>query len=42
MWTLQVVDTDDRVTVKAELSEAVVAEVTNEQSVIQANWQKNW
>jgi hypothetical protein len=42
MWTLQVVDTDDRVSVKAELSEAVPVEVTNEQSVIQANWQKNW
>jgi hypothetical protein len=42
MWTLQVVDTDDRVSVKAELSEAVQVEVTNEQSVIQANWQKNW
>ncbi len=42
MWTLQVVDTDDRVTVKAKLSEAVIAEVTNEKSVITANWQKNW
>jgi hypothetical protein len=42
MWTLQVVDTDDRVNVKAELSEAVPVEVTNEQSVIQANWLKNW
>jgi hypothetical protein len=42
MWTLQVVDTDDRVSVKAELSEAVAVEVTHEQSVIQANWQKNW
>lgn len=42
IWTLQVVDTDDRETVKAELSEAVPVEVTHEQSVIQANWQKNW
>ena len=42
MWTLQVVDTDDRVTVKAELSEAVITEVTNEKSVITADWQKNW
>lgn len=42
MWTLQVVDTDDRVTVKAELSEAVPIEVSNEKSVITANWQKNW
>ncbi len=42
MWTLQVVDTDDRVSVKAALSEAVAVEVTVDQSVIQANWQKNW
>jgi hypothetical protein len=42
MWTLQVIDTDDRVTVKTELSEAVPVEVTADQSVIQANWQKNW
>jgi hypothetical protein len=42
MWTLQVVDTDDRVSVKAELSEAVPVEVTHEQSIIQANWRKNW
>jgi hypothetical protein len=42
LWTLQVIDTDDRVSVKAELSEAVPVEVTVEQSIIQANWQKNW
>jgi uncharacterized protein YraI len=42
MWTLQVVDTDDRETVKAGLSEAVPVEVTHEQSVIQADWRKNW
>jgi uncharacterized protein YraI len=42
MWTLQVVATDDRQTVKAELSEAVPVEVTHEQSVIQADWRKNW
>lgn len=42
MWTLQVVDTDDRLSVKAELSEAVPVEVTQEQSVIQADWRKNW
>jgi uncharacterized protein YraI len=42
MWTLQVVETDDRTNVKNELSEAVSVEVTVEQSVIQANWQKNW
>jgi len=42
MWTLQVVATDDRETVKAGLSEAVPVEVTHEQSIIQANWRKNW
>jgi hypothetical protein len=42
MWTLQVVDTDDRETVKAQLSEAVPVEVTHEQSIIQADWRKNW
>jgi hypothetical protein len=42
MWTLQVVDTDDRETVKAQLSEAVAVEVTHEQSIIQADWRKNW
>jgi hypothetical protein len=42
MWMLQVVDTEDRVNVKAELSEAVPVEVTQDQSIIQANWQKNW
>ena len=42
MWTLQVVATDDRETVTAQLSEAVPVEVTHEQSVIQADWQKNW
>ncbi|UCC89639.1 MAG: SH3 domain-containing protein [Anaerolineales bacterium] len=42
MWTLQVVATDDRVNVKSELSEAVPVEVTMDQSIIQANWQKNW
>jgi uncharacterized protein YraI len=42
MWTLQVVDTDDLETVKAEWSEAIPIEVTAEKSVITANWQKNW
>jgi hypothetical protein len=42
VWTLQVVDTDDRVSVKAGLSEAVPVEVTAAESVITANWQKNW
>jgi hypothetical protein len=42
IWTLTVVDTDDRKTVKARLSESVPVEVTQEKSIITANWRKNW
>lgn len=42
IWTLTVVDTDDRKTVKARLSESVPVEITNEKSVVTANWRKNW
>jgi hypothetical protein len=42
VWTLTVVDTDDRKTVKARLSEAVPVEVTHDKSIITANWTKNW
>jgi uncharacterized protein YraI len=42
IWILTVVDTDDRETVKAELSEAVPVEVTNDKSIIIAGWRKNW
>lgn len=42
VWVLSIVDTDDRETVKATLSEAIPVEVTVEKSVIVANWQKNW
>ena len=42
IWTLTVVDTDDRKTVKARLSEAVPVEVTQDKSIITANWRKNW
>jgi hypothetical protein len=42
IWILTVVDTDDRETIKAELSEAIPVEVTNEKSIIIANWRKNW
>jgi len=42
IWTLTVVETDDRKTVKARLSEAVPVEVTQEKSIITANWRKNW
>lgn len=42
IWTLTVVDTDDRETVKAVLSESVPVEITAEKSIITANWRKNW
>ena len=42
IWTLAVVETDDRKTVKARLSESVPVEVTNDKSIITANWRKNW
>ena len=42
IWTLSVVDTDDRKTVKAVLSEAVPVEVTMDKSIIVASWKKNW
>lgn len=42
LWTLTVVDTDDRKTVKARLSEAVPVEITMEKSIVTANWRKNW
>ncbi len=42
IWTLTIVETDDRKTVKARLSEAVPVEVTQDKSIITANWRKNW
>jgi hypothetical protein len=42
VWVLSIVDTDDRETVKATLSEAIPVEVTVEKSIIVANWRKNW
>jgi serine/threonine protein kinase len=41
-WSLTVVDTDDRQNVKAELSDTMTIQVTENQSVISANWRKNW
>jgi uncharacterized protein YgiM (DUF1202 family) len=41
-WQLSVVETPDKETVTARLSERVEVETTTEQSVIVANWQKNW
>lgn len=42
VWILSIIDTDDRKTIKAVLSEEIPVEVTAEKSVIVANWQKNW
>lgn len=42
IWILSVVDTDDRKTVKAVLSEAIPVEVTMSKSIIVAGWRKNW
>lgn len=41
-WLLTVVLTEDRETVLARLSETIEVEVTVEQSIIVANWRKNW
>lgn len=41
-WTLSVVYTEDGVNVLQRLSEPVEVEVTNEESIITANWRKNW
>ncbi len=42
LWMLSIVDTDDRQTVKARLSETVPVETTAEKSIVTANWRKNW
>lgn len=42
LWTLTIVETDDRKTVKARLSEAVPVEITLDKSIVTANWRKNW
>lgn len=42
IWTLTVVDTEDRQTIKAVLSESVPVEITAEKSIVTANWRKNW
>jgi uncharacterized protein YgiM (DUF1202 family) len=41
-WGLMVVETDDQRTVKAALSELVTVQTTIEQSIVTANWRKNW
>jgi uncharacterized protein YraI len=42
LWVLTVVESDDRKTVKAKLSESVPVEITAQKSIVTANWQKNW
>lgn len=42
LWVLTIVDTDDRKTIKAVLSESVPVEITSEKSIVTANWRKNW
>jgi len=42
MWRLTVVHTEDRETVLAYLSETVEVEITPAESIIMANWRKNW
>ena len=41
-WTLSIVETQDRENVTARLSEKVEVETTVDQSIIVANWRKNW
>jgi uncharacterized protein YraI len=42
IWVLDIVETDDRETVKAVLSEAIPVEITTKKSIVTANWRKNW
>jgi uncharacterized protein YraI len=42
IWTLTIVETEDRQTVKAILSESVPVEITAQKSIVTANWRKNW
>jgi uncharacterized protein YraI len=42
IWVLDIVETDDRKTVKAVLSESIPVEITAQKSIVTANWRKNW
>lgn len=42
IWTLTVVETNDRETVIERLSESIPVEITMEKSIVTANWRKNW
>jgi hypothetical protein len=41
-WFLTVVYTEDGQNVLAKLSQSIEVEVTVEESIITANWRKNW
>ncbi|RME98114.1 MAG: SH3 domain-containing protein [Chloroflexi bacterium] len=41
-WVLTVVESPDGKTVTARMSDAIEVEVTTEESIITANWRKNW
>jgi uncharacterized protein YgiM (DUF1202 family) len=41
-WTLSVVETSDKENVSARLSEEVQVDTTYEESIITANWRRNW
>ena len=41
-WFLSVVETSDKENVTARLSDRIEVETTVEQSIITANWKKNW
>jgi hypothetical protein len=42
VWVLTIVDTDDGKTVKAILSQPIPVQITSENSIVTANWRKNW
>ncbi len=42
VWTLTIVDTEDRQNIKAYLSESVPVQITSDKSIVTANWRKNW
>jgi hypothetical protein len=41
-WFLSVVETNDKENVTARLSDRIEVETTVEESIITANWRKNW
>ena len=41
-WTLAIVETSDKQNVTAYLSEKVKVDTTTEESIVTANWRKNW